>query len=258
MRGHPPALLPSSVDLRSFPYMPLHIARIRDSKIAASVTGEEFRAALLLWCSSWHQVPAASLPNDDVELASLAGFGRVIGEWEKVRDGAMHGWVLCSDGRWWHRVVAEYAADVWNKKREADWVKECDRLRKDGKRKGIQQAMPQKPSHISVGSPKDVRRTSARNPPENALNRTENNIPPISPIVSGGQGGAEMPKRQRKMTRPYRNGNGHAITDTSTVGQPEPWEQRIAAFRKSGFWMVHHWGPRPNEPECRAPAELLE
>ena len=26
---------------------------------------------MLLWCASWHQVPAASLPDDDIVLARL-------------------------------------------------------------------------------------------------------------------------------------------------------------------------------------------
>ena len=36
-----------------------------------------------------------------------------------------------------------------------------------------------------------------------------------------------------------------------------PWPQRVAGFRKSQFWNVNHWGPKPGEPGCRVPAELL-
>ena len=30
-----------------------------------------FRAGVLLWCAAWHQVPAGSLPDDDVEPQAL-------------------------------------------------------------------------------------------------------------------------------------------------------------------------------------------
>jgi hypothetical protein len=38
--------------------------------------------------------------------------------------------------------------------------------------------------------------------------------------------------------------------------QPEPWPDRLAAFRQDGTW-VHAWGPKPGEPGCKVPAELL-
>lgn len=69
-------LTPIDLDLRAFGFMPLEVVRLRDSDLAALATGDEFRGAVLLWCASWHQVPAASLPNDDRLLAKFAGFGR--------------------------------------------------------------------------------------------------------------------------------------------------------------------------------------
>lgn len=65
--------------------------RLRDSKIVDEVSGDEFRAAVLLWCAAWHQVPAASLPDDDAQLAKFAGYGRVVKEWLKHKAGALHG-----------------------------------------------------------------------------------------------------------------------------------------------------------------------
>lgn len=103
-------------DLRDFAYMPLDVVRLRDSDIAALATGDEFRCAVLLWCASWHQVPAASLPDDDAILSRLAGFGRAVKEWQRVRDGALRGWVKCSDGRLYHPVVAQKANDAWQER----------------------------------------------------------------------------------------------------------------------------------------------
>jgi hypothetical protein len=36
----------------------------------------------------------------------------------------------------------------------------------------------------------------------------------------------------------------------------DPWEQRLAHWRQSGFWLGM-WGPKPNEAGCFAPVELL-
>lgn len=110
-------LVSAEVDLRDFQFMPLDVVRLRDSDLASRVSGEEFRAAVLLSCAAWHQKPAASLPDDDVVLSSLAGFGRVVREWQAVREGALRGRVKCSDGRLYHPVVAEKANEAWAKRK---------------------------------------------------------------------------------------------------------------------------------------------
>jgi uncharacterized protein YdaU (DUF1376 family) len=38
----------------------------------------------------------------------------------------------------------------------------------------------------------------------------------------------------------------------------EPWEKRMADWRKDGFWNTHSAGPRPGEPGCRVPAAFLD
>jgi hypothetical protein len=47
-----PPPIPSDVDLRDFPFMPLDVLRLRDSDLATLTTGEEFKAAVLLWCAA--------------------------------------------------------------------------------------------------------------------------------------------------------------------------------------------------------------
>lgn len=103
-------LTPPDCDLRGMPYMPLDIGRLFDSDLYVLSTGEEFKAALSLWGKAFLQVPAASLPNDDRILAHLSGSGA---RWAKVKEMALRGWVLCSDGRLYHPVVAEKARDAW-------------------------------------------------------------------------------------------------------------------------------------------------
>lgn len=137
-------LVPADVDLTDFPYMPLDVRRLRDSGLASKVSGDAFRAAVLLWCASWHQVPAASLPDDDEELASLAGygFGSGVREWRKIRAGALRGWVKCSDGRLYHQVVAEKANEAWTSKLQHRHRRECERLKKMGQRLDVRPTYP--------------------------------------------------------------------------------------------------------------------
>lgn len=104
-------------DLRDFAYMPLDVVRLRDSETAVIASAEEFRAAVLLWCAAWHQVPAASLPNDDRLLANLSGYGRDMKGWKVVREGALRGFIECSDGRLYHPVIAEKANEAVSKRR---------------------------------------------------------------------------------------------------------------------------------------------
>lgn len=92
----------------------LNVERLLASELLAIGTPEECWAAFMLWCRSWKQVPGGSLPSDDRTLAGFSGAGK---RWKQVREVALHGFVLCSDGRFYHRFLCEevkraYAAHV--------------------------------------------------------------------------------------------------------------------------------------------------
>lgn len=108
-------LTPADCDLRGMRFMALDVIRLLDSDLFALTTGDEFKAAVALWCKSWTQVPAASLPDDDRILAHLSAAKN----WKRVKEAAMRGWIKCTDGRWYHPVVAEKALDAWD--RREDW-----------------------------------------------------------------------------------------------------------------------------------------
>ncbi len=112
----PIPLVPSEVDLRDFPFMPLDIRRLLTSEtwIEAADDPKLGHVLVCLWCESWHQVPAASLPSNERVLARLAMCTGA--EWAALRDRAMEGWVKCSDGLWYHPVVAEKALEAWEGK----------------------------------------------------------------------------------------------------------------------------------------------
>lgn len=124
-------LVPRWVDLRGFDDMPLDVKRLRDSKFTATVKPEEFRSGVLLWCAAWHQLPAASLPDDDVQLAQLAGYGYGVREWKRVRQGALYGWQLATDKRLYHETAAEKALESWGKMVDHAYRKFADRWRKE-------------------------------------------------------------------------------------------------------------------------------
>ncbi len=132
----PAPLTPADCDLRDFQFMPLDVQRLRDSDLAALESPEACWIAVLLWGASWHQVPSGSLPDDDLILAKLAGFGRVVKEWLRVRRGALRGFVKCADGRLYHPVVADKAIEAWKGKLAQRWRTELARIKKQNQRTG--------------------------------------------------------------------------------------------------------------------------
>ena len=109
MADLPEPLTPPACDLRKYPFMPLELRRLLTSETWILGTGEERAAAIALWLESWHQVPAASLPDDDRMLEHLSQSKK----WKSVRAHVLRGWIKCSDGRLYHWTVAEKALEVW-------------------------------------------------------------------------------------------------------------------------------------------------
>lgn len=144
-------LTPEACDLQDFPFMPLHVARLRDSDLAAEESAEACWYAVLLWAASWHQLPAASLPDNDAVLMRLVGLGRDARTWKKHRAGALRGFVLCEDGRLYHPVVAEQACEAWQAKLSQRWRTECARIKKHNQRHGTELVPPSLADFIASG-----------------------------------------------------------------------------------------------------------
>lgn len=106
-------LVPAEVDLRDFSFMPLDVRRLLTSEtwIEAADNPRVGHASMCLWAESWHQVPAASLPDNDKVLARLAMCDAKT--WKRIRDLVLAGWVKCEDGLLYHPVVAEKARESW-------------------------------------------------------------------------------------------------------------------------------------------------
>lgn len=158
-QGNAPPPVPVDADLRHYPEMPLEVARLRDSGIVLA-DAEAFRCAVLLWCSSWHQVPAGSLPNDDAELCRLVGLGRDLRTWRKIKNATLRGWELFADGRLYHRVVCEKVIAGLNSTAVYEWGKACARVRKENlrRRKAKMEPLPtpEKPEPLVMAWPVPV------------------------------------------------------------------------------------------------------
>lgn len=110
----PPPFTTPDIDVRDLDGFMMNAERLLASELVALSTGDEFKAAVRLWCRAWKQMPAASLPNDDRVLASFAGLP--VKAWLKVKVMALRGFVLCEDGRLYHRVLCEDARRAFEKK----------------------------------------------------------------------------------------------------------------------------------------------
>ena len=111
------AVVPSDVNLTVLDHAP-EAPALRRSKtwLRCRRNPEIGFYSLNLWCSSWHELPAGSLEDDDDVLADAAMCS--VERWAVVRDDVLSGWVKCSDGRLYHPVVAERAKAAWDRKRE--------------------------------------------------------------------------------------------------------------------------------------------
>lgn len=126
----PAPLVPADVDLRGNDWMPLFGERLFTSETWIEATYEGRSAALRLWWQAFaKEKPAASLPDSDRLLAVYAGYGEVVKAWKKIKAEAMRGFVLCSDGRWYHPVVAEIAMDAWHRGQDKNEANEAKKER---------------------------------------------------------------------------------------------------------------------------------
>lgn len=246
----PAPLVPREVNLQDFQYMELDVRRLRDSRFGAEVSGDAFRAGVMLWCASWHQVPAGSVPDDDVELANLAGYGRFVKEWKKERTQALQGFVKCNDGRLYHTVVCEKVNAAWRGRLEHFYERAKDRLRKANKaRKDEDPPRPPLPEltfeqwndrRLAGGIPMEKAEAFDGIPPKPPAED-----PPISPefqrktLLEGegegkgegeGEGKGEGEKRKDTLADPPADpgsdGKPFAPTKAGEIGQ---------AFRRAGI-----------------------
>ncbi len=103
----PPPPVPPDLDLRSYPWFSLPVAEVTKGRWWLTATPSARGVMLTLLCEAWHQIPAASLPNDRRSWTKL---GQVPSKTGRLMAEIMSEWVLCSDGRLYHPMLAKIAA----------------------------------------------------------------------------------------------------------------------------------------------------
>jgi hypothetical protein len=223
--------------------MMVDVARVRDSGLASDETPEACWAAFLLWCAAWHQVPAASIPHNDQWIAKQAGYaqrGRIDTKaWAKVREGALRGFVLCSDGLLYHPVVAEKALECW-----------LDKLARTlssgaGNAKRWNVAFDPAPIEAQIGTAREM--LTALNPQSRALTKRRNpGLPrPSDPdpvgIAGGGADGippGSQGKGREEKGREEKGSSSEAnASDAGSASQPAAFTtDQAAALTKEELW----------------------
>ncbi|MFL9905832.1 hypothetical protein [Paraburkholderia sp. RL17-337-BIB-A] len=145
INGLPHPHTAADCDLRDHAFMPLDVARLCNSGLAHDETLAACGAAVLLRCVSWHQLPAASLPDDDEWLAKRVGYwhrGKIDRDWPTVRDAALRDWIKCSDGRLYHPTLAAKARDAWAAELKQCFHTECTLIKQNCRRRRIESVRP--------------------------------------------------------------------------------------------------------------------
>lgn len=173
----PAPLVPPEVDLRGYPFTPVFRARLFGSFFHATANDSEWRAGVTLWLKSWDQVPAGTLPPDDVSLCRLAELGKDLRAWNRVKMVALHLWRECSDGRLHHPVVAEGVLEAWSGKKTASINGKAGADKRWGNKKG----------DANGGAKRDaIAPPSPSNSNRQGKGDREGNKTPPTPLTGGG------------------------------------------------------------------------
>ena len=233
-------LTPPECDLQDFPFMPLHVARLRDSDLAAECDPEACWYAVLLWAASWHQLPAGSLPDNETVLTRLCGLGRDVKTFRKHRAEAMRGFIKCDDGRLYHPVVAEQVLEGWDRKLQQRWRAECARVKKQNQRHGTEVLAPSWEEFV-FGTKRECPEgrvevspgTGTQSPSGQALQETETGTETGTISPEGRPSGVSPPKAARLSSewQPSEIDRAYAVAKGFN-----PSAIAIAAERFRNFW----------------------
>ncbi|MGQ3018753.1 hypothetical protein [Phenylobacterium sp.] len=220
----PPPPVPADADLTAYEWFPLHHKRLSQSEWWLSASDLARSRNVDLWTEAYSQVPAASLPDNDVVLAKFAGYGRDVAAWREVKAEILAAWVLCSDGRWYHPTLSEVAAEAWTRKQDEALARRLDADRKRRARSGGS-------APASTGQGEDVRRTSAGPPPD--VGRTSEGG---ASDVPGKSDGPSRKTGQDKINPPTPQNGGTRMSDgREGVDQPGArFDEALAAYPEAG------------------------
>ncbi len=150
----PAPLTPPEANLTKYHFLPLEgiIFTKLEDWIRCKQDHRLAFPTISLMLASWHATPAGSLENKEIILRDAAGCDA--GQWAQVKDQVMAGWILCSDGRFYHPYVAGKVLTAWNAKLDRAYQTECKRIAKWNERhEVIKERVPTYEEWIAAGSP---------------------------------------------------------------------------------------------------------
>ncbi|KKU65613.1 MAG: hypothetical protein UX91_C0015G0023 [Candidatus Amesbacteria bacterium GW2011_GWB1_47_19] len=95
------------------PYFPLYAKNWSGSRHVLAMSGDEVKAYMYLLCEAWDQIPRATLPNDDRELASIAHIS--LDKWTTVKDAVLERFIIGTCDEHFGRLVAKFLIEYSRK-----------------------------------------------------------------------------------------------------------------------------------------------
>jgi len=164
----------------------LNVERLMSSELVALAAHDVIGAALLLWCRAWKQIPAASLPDDDRVNAAFARL--TPGKYAKIKAEVLRGFIKCSDGRLYHKTLAEEAMRAFERKKAFQRKRDADAERLRNWRRNA----PAATDETHTETPNETRFV-AEGQDRTGHERTKENK------IGASQAKADKPKRERKV-----------------------------------------------------------
>lgn len=211
----------------------LSVKRLLASELWALSTGDEFKAAMGLWCRAWQQTPGGSLPDDERVLASFSGAGR---GWGRVKNMAMRGFVKCSDGRFYHTVLCGDAmrATKAHQQRRNAIAKRYGRSSSDDTGNGsAEHSGADTKKHTGDSPPVSTAVASPVLPSDSRDETRRDEYTPLGPPSQGG----------RRAARRNRSREGGPEPHSAEHRERNLWIGRLRIWLKSGGESQGHWGP---------------
>lgn len=269
MSDLPEPFTPADCDLRGLEYMPLFGDRLFGSATWISAKPEAKIAALRLWWHSYSkELPAASLPDDDALLADYAGYGVAVVAWRKIKAAAMRGWVKCSDGRLYHKRVAEIALKSWEGRQESR--KHNDRKRKEREERSrlfaeLSQHEVTPPWNIPTGKLRDLHAKSVTCHVTGSVT-SPGDMGVTSRVTVTAREGSEERGDKKETPPPPSSGEGRAAKAHAIKADWAPRDETRAYAAKLGFelWEIdaaatefrEYWLSRADKTSRRADWDL--
>ena len=184
----PPPLLPKDIDLSESPDALISRKDFLKGRLARTGSFEERVAAWSLYMVAIDEDHAASLPNDDHELAFLAGYQHDIAGWRRVKEPVLQDWVLCSDGRYYHTDLSIRSLVFWIKRiasrRKAE-AANCRRYKRTFDEAKFDRLTADAIKYLTALDPESPILTKFRNPEPDIVAEAES-APSSAPSTSSG------------------------------------------------------------------------